>query len=198
MQIRLAYYKPQILFSALGMIWAVSSWALSKLWGYGFLQGTGPVAVIMLFLTIYDRWLWKYPILNVMNTIPNLNGFYSGEIDFHWNGQDLRKTCNLEIKQTCSNIKIKAIFDKEGENNTQSVNTEAFIKTDEAGDQYLYYYYQNRGSCKSGDSLYQHDGMNVLEIQKKKGNTTLKGYYFTNRNPQTKGCMEVSKIKGEK
>lgn len=195
MQIKLAYYKPQILFSALASLWAISSWALAKLWGYGLLQGTGPIVVIMFFLTLYDRWLWKWPILKLMNTVSDLNGNYEGEIDFYWNGQDMKKGCSMEIKQTCSNIKVKAIFNKEGENNTQSVSTEAFIKTDEAGDQHLFFYYHNRGSCKDGDTLDPHDGLNVLEILCKKKVITLKGYYFTNRNPQTKGRMEVTRIK---
>ena len=146
------------------------------------------------FLTIYDKWLWKYPVLNLINTIPDLNGTYGGEIEYNFNEIEGTKSCKLEIKQTCSIIKVKSIFNKDGKNDTQSVSTEAFIKTDEAGDQHLYFYYHNRGSDKNGDTLDQHDGMNALEIPKNKNAIKLKGYYFTNRNPQTKGSMIVTKI----
>ena len=199
MQIKLTYYKPQTLIPVIGLLWALSSWALSKFWGYGFLQGTGPTAIVIFFLTVYDKWLWKYPLFNLMNTIPNLNGMYEGKISFHWNGQAESKDCELEIKQTCSNIKVKTIFTKEGENDTQSVSTEAFIKTDEVSDQHLYFYYRSRGSGMDGDTLDQHEGMNVLEILKNNGLIQLDGYYFTNRNPQTKGCMKATKTnKGAK
>jgi hypothetical protein len=193
MQIKFTYYKPQALIPVIGLLWAVSSWGLSSLWGYGFLQGIGPTAIVMGLLTLYDKYLWKLPVLKLINTIPDLNGIYEGEIAYHYNGEDGTKACKLEIKQSCSMIKVKTIFAKDGENDTQSVSTEAFIKTDEAGDQHLYFYYYNPGSCKNGDTLDAHDGMNVLEILKEKKTVKLKGYYFTNRNPQTKGCMEATK-----
>ena len=193
MQIKFTNYKPQALVPVIGLLWTISSWALAKLWGYGFLQGIGPTAIVMGFLTFYDKYFWKLPVLNLLTTLPDLNGDYEGEIGYHYNGQDGTKSCKLTINQTCSIIKVKSIFSKDGENDTQSVSTEAFIKTDQAGDQLLYFYYHNAGSSKSGDTLDAHDGMNVLEIIKDNKSLTLKGYYFTNRNPQTKGCMEVTK-----
>ncbi len=192
-------YKPQISIPVIGVLWAASSWLLAKLWGYGFLQGIGPTTIIVLFLTVYEKVLWKWPVFRFLNTVPNLNGVYQGEIAYHFNGKEETKNCRLEVKQTCSIIKVKSVFNKDGENDTQSVSTEAFIKTDEAGDQHLYFYYHNPGSCKNGDTLDSHDGMNILEILKDKNAVKLKGYYFTNRNPQTKGCMEVTKnIEGGK
>ena len=193
MQIKFTYYKPEALVTTIGLLWPVLSWTLSKLWGYGFLQGIGPSVIVMGLLTLYDKYLWKLPVLNLLNNVPNLNGIYEGKIAYHYNEQDNTKSCRLEIKQTCSSIKVKSIFNKDGENDTQSVSREAFIKTDDVGDQHLYFYYHNQGSCKNGDTLDSHDGMNVLEILKEKETVKLKGYYFTNRNPQTKGCMEVTK-----
>lgn len=194
MKLTFAYYKPQFLVPIIGLLWSVSSWGLSMIWGYGILQGTGPSAIIMLFLAVYEKWLWKFPILKLGNTMPNLNGKYSGNIAFHWDGANKTKSCEIEIKQTCSNIKVKSVFKRDNENSTQSVSTEAFIKTDKAGDQHLYFYYHNIGSCKNGDTLGPHDGMNVLEIINEGKKTILRGYYFTNRNPQTKGCMELTRI----
>ena len=199
MQLKFTYYKPEIAIPIIGFLWTASSWCLAKIWGYGFLQGIGPTTIVMLFLVLYDMWLWKLPVLNWMIKVPNLNGDYEGKISYFWDGQAGEKLCALVIKQSCSNIKVRCVFNKDGENETISFSTEAFIKTDEAGDQHLFIYYQNRGSCKNGDTLGQHDGMNVFEILREKKNIKLKGYYFTNRNPQTKGCIEVTKlIKGDK
>ena len=196
MQIRLTNYKAQVLIPVLGLLWAVSSWMLSMIWGYGLLQGTGPTAIVLGLLFCYDRWLWKFPVFSMLNTIPNLNGYYEGEIKYCFKGQDDTKKCELIIKQTCSNIKIDCTFNKDKERMTKSVSTEAFIKTDEIGDQFLYFYYHNPGSCLNGDTLDSHDGMNVLRILKDKKQIKLDGYYFTNRNPQTKGVLTVTRING--
>lgn len=194
MQIKLTYYKPQYLIPVLGLLWAGSLWLLQWGWQNNLLRGFGPTAIVMFFLVLYDKWLWKFPLFNQMISVPDLNGTFDGKITFRRNGQEECKTCKLAIKQTCSNIKIKSRFSRDGENDTESVSTEAFVKTDGAGDQHLYFYYQNRGSCMDGDTLDQHDGMNVLEINNDGENIHLNGYYFTNRNPQTKGCIEVTKI----
>jgi len=199
MQINFSYYKPQALITSIIVLGSVSSWGLSKLCDYNFLQGIGPTTIVMGFLYVYDKYLWKLPVFKMINTVPNLNGVYEGEIEYYYNDENNKKKCRLEIKQTCSSIKVKSSFNKEGENETHSESTVALIKTDEVGDQHLYIYYRNPGSQKNGDSLNSHDGMNVLEILKKKKNITIKGYYFTNRDPQTKGRMEVIKInKGDK
>ena len=85
MQIKFTYYKPQALIPLIGFLWAVSSWTLSKLWGYGLLEGIGPTAVVIFFLAFYDKFLWKLPLLKQINNIPNLNGTYEGEISYHYN-----------------------------------------------------------------------------------------------------------------
>lgn len=199
MQIKLSYYKSQPFIVIIGLLWAVSSWGLSHIWDYGLLQGLGPTAIVMSTLYLYDKWLWKIPCLNLINTAPNLNGIYEGTISFYHNGKNSEKYCKVKIKQTCSNLKVKSFFTKDGEDETHSTSLEAFISTDEHGDQRLYFYYHNPGSSRAGNTLYAHDGMNVLDIIIDKNSIVLRGYYFTNRNPQTKGSMEVTqKLKGDK
>jgi hypothetical protein len=187
------YYKTKPTIVVIGVLWMLASGLLSLLWGYGWLQGIGPGAIVLGLLTWYDKSLWNLPYLRWFNTIPDLNGDYAGSIRFNRTGNNEEVTCNLSIKQTCSKIKVTTSFTKEHENPTQSTSFEAFISTDEIGDQTLYFYYHNPGSCMSGDTLDAHDGVNVLRINQNKERITLDGHYFTNRNPQTKGCMTVSK-----
>ena len=196
MHINLRNYKVSLIVPLIGGLWSLSSWALSDLWGYGFFQGIGPSVIVMSFLGFYDQVLWKLPLFNLLNTIPDLNGRYEGRISFNYNNVDRHKDCVLCIKQSCSFIKVITTFTGNSESDTQSISNEAFIKTDELGDHHLYFYYHNRGSCKNGDTLNPHDGMNVLEIQREQRTIRLKGYYFTNRDPQTKGCLEAIKIQG--
>jgi hypothetical protein len=191
-------YRSMSLIIVIGTLWVLVSKGLEFAWGNEVLLGLGPVTIIGMLFYCYDRWRWKYPILKWLNKIPNLNGKYFGNIEYEREGKNQTKRCELIIKQTCSVIKVSTIFKKDGENNTESTSIDSFILADETGDMKLYFYYQNQGSCMSGDTLNQHDGMNVLKIIKDKKNIELKGYYFTNRDPQTKGCMEVSKVIKEK
>jgi len=192
MQIRFTYYKPQVLVPLIVILWACSSWLLS-LTNNELIRGVAPTTIVITLLSIYDRWLWKLPLLRLMNTIPNLNGVYHGNIEYNFNGRDDTKACTLRIVQTCSTIKVTATFNKDAENETQSVSSEAFIVTDSSGEHQLHFYYRNKGSCKAGDTLEQHDGINIMDIIICEGMVKLDGYYFTNRSPQTKGCMKVVK-----
>ncbi len=197
MKVNFTYYKPGFLVTIIGLLWLSSSWLLSKVWGYGVFQGVGPAFVISILLVLYDKCLWKVKGFRYLNTVPNLNGRYSGKIEFHFNDKDDSKECVLRVRQSCSTLSISSTFAGEQENETKSTSTEAFIKTDESGEQTLYFYYHNRGSRKDGDTLNQHDGMTVLEINANSDGIELDGYYFTNRSPQTKGCMKLKKITKE-
>jgi len=197
-KINLKYYRSGLLIPLIGVLWIGTSWVLSKFWGYGLLQGLGPTSIIIFFLWIYDKYLWKCPVLKLLITAPNISGRYSGILETTWQKEIKRVRCITTVKQTASTIKIQCEFIKDDENNTESISKEAFISFDEVGDPSLYFYYQNQGSCLNNDTLNQHDGMNVLKIIKNKKQIQLKGYYFTNRDPQTQGKITLNKIIKEK
>lgn len=193
MSVCFVYYKPKVLILVVVVLEALSSLMLSFLWGYGLMQGVGSTAIVVAFFVLYDKYLWKIPVLNFINIAPDLNGTYEGDIQFTYEGKDQTKRCKLIINQTCSFITVKSFFTRDGEKETQSKSTEAFISTDETGNQQLYLYYHNQGSNQGGDTLEQHDGINVFDININKSTIELDGYYFTNREPQTKGIIKVSK-----
>lgn len=154
----------------------------------------GPTTCTGLLWGWYECKLWRLPFFSCLNTTPDIAGTYCGEIRFRFSGQSEQvKKCKLQIKQTCSRIKVECVFNREGEANTKSRSRVASILTDELGDHQLYFYYHNRGSCMSHDTLNAHDGMNVLDIVNENGSIRLEGYYFTNRDPQTKGCITVTR-----
>lgn len=187
-------YKPGFLISTIGILWLFCYWILSFFWQDGIFQGIAPTLLVVSLLGFYDKLLWKFPVFNYLVKIPDLNGEYEGTVEYHWDDKNQNKTCNLQIRQTASFIKVKCSFQKEGENETSSESKKAFFDTDEVGGCSLYFYYQNRGSGKGGDTLDQHDGMTVLQVIKKGKDIKLEGYYFTNRRTQTKGRIKVSKI----
>ncbi len=187
-------YKPGFLICTIGILWLLCYWALSFLWQHGVFQGIAPTLLVASFLGFYDKLLWKFPVFSLLVKVPDLNGEYEGTVEYHWDDKNQNKTCNLQIRQTASFIKVKCSFQKEGENETSSESKKAFFDTDEVGGCSLYFYYQNRGSCKDGDTLDQHDGMTILQVIEEGKDIKLEGSYFTNRNPQTKGRIKVSKI----
>lgn len=187
-------YKPGFLISTIGILWLFCHWILSFFWQYEVFQGVAPILLVTSLLGLYNKWLWKFPVLNYMVKIPDLTGKYEGTVEYHWDGENQSKSCNLNIQQTASLIKVECSFEKEGENETFSESKKAFFDTDELGNCSLYFYYQNRGSGKGGDTLDQHDGMTVLQVIEEGKDIKLEGYYFTNRRTQTKGRIKVSKI----
>ncbi|MBK1791353.1 hypothetical protein [Persicirhabdus sediminis] len=196
MNINFRYYKSGPLVSLIALTWAGLALILKRYaWDNDILLGIGPSVGVGLLLWLYDNYLWNIPWLDKLNTVPDLNGTYIGNIQFNRTGTRESRECSLFIKQTCSKIKVTTAFPKKEteEPPTKSTSLEAFISTDEVGDHSLYFYYHNPGSCLNGDTLNPHDGMNVLHIDQTDTLTTLDGYYFTNRDPQTKGCMTATK-----
>lgn len=189
-----ANYRTRFLICTIGILWLLFCWILSFFWQYGVFHGIAPTFLVAIFFCVYDKWLWKIPMLNFLVSIPDLNGEYKGAVEYYWGDKNQNKNCNLHIQQTASFVKVKCFFQKEGENETLSESKKAFFDTDEVGNCSLYFYYQNRGSRKNGDTLDQHDGMTIFEVTKTGKDIKLEGHYFTNRNPQTKGCIAVSKI----
>lgn len=196
MKINFNNYRVPALIIIITLLWTASGKMLSLVWEYGLLQGVAPTTIVIFFLYCYDRWLWRLPFFNWLVTIPDLNGEYKGVVEYNLAGQDKSKGCALEITQTASHIRVMGRFSSEGENDTRSESKMAFLVSDNVYNHTLCIYYHNKGSEKAGDTLEQHDGMNVLEIRRNKQGITLEGGYFTNRSPQTRGCIKVSQSKG--
>ncbi len=197
MEVNFRYYKNNYIFPIIVLSFIGINKGLACLWAYDLFQGVGAFSIIGVAITSYDKYWEKLKWIQFLTSVPDINGTYTGSIQYHWDGEDGTKACDLEIKQTASRLKVTSIFFREGENDTRSESTEAYIKTDEHGYHKLYVYYHNRGSNQNGDTLNAHDGMNVFDIKSTDNNIQLEGYYFTNRDPQTKGSISVTQKQGE-
>lgn len=197
--INLKYIKTRLFIPILVVLSPLIAQAVSLLHNQGWLLGLGTTAVVIGFLAIYDKWLWKIRGFKCLNTIPDLNGDYHGDIEYYYEGKDRKLKCVLTIRQTLSHLIATSTFYKEGENDklsSKSTSTEAIIKTDDLGKHKLILVYINNGSGKNGNTQGQHDGLNILSVDTDEDLIKLEGYYFTNRKPvQTKGIMTVQKTK---
>ena len=194
MNLNFTNYKAGPTITLIGALWTFSSWALSNVWGYGWLQGIGPTVVVGFVLFAYDRWAWRWPIFSMLNTVPDLNGVYRGEVLFSWNGVESTKSCEMRVIQRCSHIKVTCVFGSGEAIATRSVSTHAIIDEDAAGEHKLIFLYHNDGSHMVGNSITCHDGTNILNVSKTNDVIGLVGHYYTNREPQTKGQIKLERV----
>ena len=166
-----------------------TAWETPILLLNNILNEIAPIMCIVGILFFHDKHGWKYTA-NLFIKTPDLNGVYEGKIEYNYQAQHGIKNCTIRIRQTASKIQISSEFSKEGENDTKSFDIDAYFKIDDMRE-FLYYYYENIGSGKYGDTLNKHGGFNIFEIKRKGKKITLDGSYFTDRG--TKGIIKVSK-----
>lgn len=193
-----------ILLLAVGLDMLLEDWIVPFLQshGVGFMRAPGNATIIGSILILYDKVLWKYPILNLMVKTPYMAGRYEGFISYEWNNKSERKNCVVEVVQTASKIKMFFYFNNGQDQKTISHSLVEEIRQEDDGNFGVYMFYINGGSKKDG-VLDCHEGANQLRYLPggKKQKAKLIGHYFTNRNIQTRGEMEVDffskKIKGK-
>jgi len=170
--------------------------------GIGFMRAPSNAAIIGGILLLYDKVLWKYPVLNWLVKVPNMAGRYKGFIHYEWNNKAETKECFIEVVQTASSIKLRSYFSNEHNEKTTSQSLVEDIRQELDGHFAVHLFYNNEGSKKDG-VLDCHEGANKLRyLPGKKGEAAkLTGHYFTNRQTQTRGEMEANfvstKLKGE-
>ena len=143
-------------------------------------------------LVLYNSFLWRYPVFNLLIKVPDIAGRYKGKIKYEYNGVKGEKCCVLEVTQSASKIKIHSYFNNGNEEKTSSKSLVEDIKKGEDGFFDIYFFYLNSGSKIDG-TLDCHEGVNTLRFISSKSSTPQKlvGHYFTNRQTQTRGEIEV-------
>lgn len=205
----LKYYKTVPLITIiLLMAWAIDfllqQFLIPLLIEHGveFLRAPGNAAIIASALLIYNQYLWKLPVFKLLVKIPDMSGRYTGKIKYEYDGVLCEKDCAVEVSQTASKIKIRSYFNNAGNEKTNSNSVIEEIHKTEDGFFNIYFFYQNAGSKINGD-LDSHEGTNIIRFfpGTKKKKRKLAGHYFTNRQKQTRGEIEVyfstNNLKGE-
>jgi hypothetical protein len=186
-----------ILLLAVGLDNLIEGWIVPFLIEHGvaFMRAPGNASIIGGILVLYDKVLWKYPFFNLLVKTPYMAGRYQGFISYEWEGKPNRKDCVVEVIQTASKIKMFFYFNNGQDQKTFSHSLIEDIRQEDDGNFGVYIFYINGGSKKDG-VLDCHEGANKLRYLpgKKKQKAKLTGHYFTNRNIQTRGEMEVDFI----
>lgn len=192
------YYKPNLLIAfvlVLGtLISGFLSWIIPLMHNelnISYYQFPATSVVVAGILSLINKYLWKFKPFKFLFWIPCIGGRYEGIIEYTnpITNKNENKKCAFEIIQTGSKIKINSYFEKtNGEEKSPSKSlVESVIKNDD--DSYsLIFTYQNEGvqGC-----FQPHSGTNILNYIQNEEGRFLKGIYYTNREPQTKGKMDV-------
>lgn len=194
------YYKTYYLIAVVIVLSSLLDWSIEELLipllkNYHleyFIRIPSNATIIGGLLVLYDQFLWKFPIFKLLVRVPDMNGRYKGKIHYKLKNESRSKDCIIEIHQTASKIHVRSFFNSEDDQKTES---QSFIETIEKGSDgkySIYLFYSNGGSKKDG-ILDTHEGANMLKYlpQTKDNPSKLIGYYFTNRQKQTRGEIEV-------
>lgn len=144
------------------------------------------LALLSLFLNQYflfnclSKCFFKVPCLK--NTIPNFNGEWKGRGKSSY-GNETDYPVKISIKQTLTEIFINANF-----NQSKSEAFNCSVLKENNKEKLIYNYFNNPNSTEDLD---KHYGTIVLE---KITQDRLKGSYFTDREPQTKGDFDLKLI----
>lgn len=152
--------------------------------------------IVLMILKFYNKHLWKLKFFNHLVWIPNIKGRYEGEIYFTHPISKEKTTMKsiVIVHQTASVVKINSFFKKlDGTNTTPSESKVANIVKEDDNSFSLVYTYENKGT-QGSDEFSPHYGTNHLKFIDTGKEKILTGYYYTNRNPQTKGEMKVKYI----
>lgn len=152
------------------------------------LQPLSPFAVFGALFFIFDKWAWKLCSLNKLLEIPNFSGTWKG------NGHSTSQKTNngkfeviIKVKQTFTQLIVDAKF-----NSSCSESFVANVDSINPLRAKLVYSYLNKPDGNAVKTQNEHFGTVELFCTKK---NELSGNYFTNREPQTKGKLELKKVK---
>ncbi len=191
------YYKPAFLTRAILFVPILLALTPSIALYLGYKDWVLPAyitsySIIVALLFAIDKWLWKYPIISYLFWIKDFNGTYEGYLEYEYRDENGKtKTGKLKhtkiIHQTGSTIIIRSFTSKiNGEKSSPSISREVLIKRKEDDTFTITYTYENEGNEKL--KYPPHYGTEIIEVvfdgdEKKR----LKGKYYTNRMPQTRG-----------
>lgn len=144
-------------------------------------------AFIFGFILIYDKIIWKK--IPLLLNVKDLSGRYKGSLISDFNPEIDIKII-IEITQTASGIYIRQFNNNNGKI-TKSESQNENIEKQKDGSFKISFAYKNDG-IEVSSKVNEHKGFCVLRSSINKVN--LEGFYFTNRNPATKGQIKVEMV----
>lgn len=148
-----------------------------------------PSIYALLFLS-FDKFFWKFKIFKNWGIIiaDDLNGKWKGKVKSSHDNFKNETSVELDITQSATKIKICGVF-----NESKSVSIHENFGHSEVDNQTaLYYFFRNEPRYDAVETMAIHEGaVKLLYNPKEK---TLSGYYFSGRDRNNHGTIEVTKV----
>jgi len=189
------HFKPSIIIGFI-LITGVAVHYVSDIFDKHLGISISVISVVSIFLILLNEYLWKIKPFSWLFWIPNIQGRYKGEIKFIHpkTKEEMIMPTVIVVKQTASTIKINSFFKKlNGNNSTHSESKVANIVKEGDDTFSVIFTYENKGT-PGNPEFAPHYGTNFLKLIEDGKDKILTGYYYTNRNPQTKGEITVKYI----
>ena len=147
-------------------------------------------AVYALFFVLFDRFLWKNKIFKRLDIViaDDLNGKWVGSLKSSYDNFATDIEAQLVIEQTATKIKICGTFNK-----SKSVSIhENFGRSEIDNRVALFYFFRNEPSYDATQTMAMHEGSAKLTYSPE--NESLTGYYYSGRDRNNFGTIEVKKV----
>ncbi len=148
------------------------------------------MSIYALLFWAFDKHFWKYKILKKIGLIiaDDLSGKWEGFSLSSYDNQKSKIATKLTIEQSATKIKIFGLFSQ-----SKSVSIhENFGHSEVDNKTALFYFFRNEPNYDAVETMAMHDGSVKLIYDPK--NETLSGYYFSGRNRNNYGTIEVKKV----
>ncbi|MFA6089359.1 MAG: hypothetical protein WC755_05820 [Candidatus Woesearchaeota archaeon] len=149
-----------------------------------YIESPSALTIFFLMFFLFDRYIWKLPVLSFLSKTPVLEGDWKGYITSTHNNHKSRYSVKLSITQTWSKIQINMRC-----NSSKSKSNSAVIIQNDS-DIELIYTYKNIPKANSVITMNRHIGTVELSLNK----NTLEGEYYTNRDRTNQGYIKLNKI----
>ena len=147
-----------------------------------------PLLIFQLLYTLFEKMLWKIPLVMKWTGVPDISGKYMGILYSSYQGGK-QLPIELTIEQNFSKIEFISTFTETNSKSNSKMG--ALMKCDEHRVEFIFAY-ANESKDFNIESQ-AHEGMNTLYFDLNKG--SIEGKYFTNRGIiPNKGTMELEKV----
>lgn len=154
----------------------------------GFFSSLSPVVtVLMLAISAFDLWIWKWPLINRFVKRPDLSGTWEVELKSSWIHPGTQRqvdviTAAMVVRQTYTTINVRLLT---AESASQQLG--ASLTRSDDGRYQLSAVYRNEPRVAVRDRSRMHHGALLLEVDESPPRS-LRGEYWTDRST----CGEIS------
>lgn len=151
------------------------------------------IGIYSIFFWLFDNYFWKFSFFRQIGIIiaDDLNGKWIGIVKSSYDDFKADIEAELNIKQTATRIKICGTF-----NQSKSVSVhENFSRSEIDNNIALFYFFRNEPKYDAVSTMAIHEGSAKLIYDKDKDE--LNGYYYSGRDRNNHGTIEVRRIKNK-